>query len=86
MAATSDKELICTLTNTNTNSTLTSQLATKDKVIEALHSQLHNINTNNAQAPAPAHAYCQVSASDKKTLLLDAWSASLQPPQQYQLS
>jgi hypothetical protein len=86
MAATSEKELLCTLTNTN--STLTSQLATKDKVIASLQAQLrNNNNTNNAQTPAPAPGHRQVAASDKtQTLLLDAWRASLQQPHQHQLS
>jgi hypothetical protein len=63
MGTTADKELLCTLTNTN--STLTSQLATKDKVIAALQAQLRNNNNNNAQAPATAPAHRQVAASGK---------------------
>jgi hypothetical protein len=63
MAATADKEILCTLTNTN--STLTSQLATNDKVIAVLQAQLRNNNNNNAQAPAPAPAHRQIYASAK---------------------
>jgi hypothetical protein len=66
MAWTADKELLCNLTNTN--STLTGQLATKDKVIAALKAQLRNSNNNNAQAPAPAPAHRHISASDKKNI------------------
>jgi hypothetical protein len=55
-------ELLSTLSNTN--STLTGQLAAKDKVIAALQAQLFNSNSNNTPAPAPAHH--QVSASDEK--------------------
>jgi hypothetical protein len=58
MAETSDKDLLSTLTNTN--STLTTQLATKDNIIAALQAQLRN---NKAPTTAPAHR--QLSASDK---------------------
>jgi hypothetical protein len=58
MAATADKNLLSTLTNTN--STLTNQLATKDKSIAALQEQLRN-----SRAPNTAPAHRQPSASDK---------------------
>jgi hypothetical protein len=64
MAATADKELLFTLTNTN--STLTSQIATKDKVIAALQAQFRDDNNNNnSQSPAPAPVHRHVAASDK---------------------
>jgi hypothetical protein len=56
MAATADKELLSTLTNTN--STLTNQLATKDKIIAALQEQLRSNK-------APTRTHRQPSASDK---------------------
>jgi hypothetical protein len=59
MAATADKELLSTLTNTN--SILTDQLVAEDKFIAAPWAQLHN--SNNVPAPAPQHH--QVSTSDK---------------------
>jgi hypothetical protein len=59
MAETSDKELLSTLTNTNT--TLTGQLAAEDKVIAALRTQLRS----NINAPSPAPGNDQVSAPDK---------------------
>jgi hypothetical protein len=58
MAATADKELLSTLTNTN--SILTNQLATKDNIIAALQEQIWN-----SRAPATAPALCPPSASDK---------------------
>jgi hypothetical protein len=58
MAATVDKDLLSTLTNTN--STLTNQLATKDKIIAALQEQLMSSPSPNM---SPAHR--QPSASDK---------------------
>jgi hypothetical protein len=67
MAATADKELILTLTNTN--STLTSQLSAKDKLIATIQTQLRNTSNNNTNAPAhprtraPAHR--PVAATDK---------------------
>jgi hypothetical protein len=56
MAATADKDLLSTLTNTN--STLTNQLATKDKIIAALQEQLRSNR-------APTMTHRQPSASDK---------------------
>jgi hypothetical protein len=56
MAATSDKEMLLTLTNKN--STLTSQLSAKNKLIATLQAQLRNTSTN-----APAHR--PVTATDK---------------------
>jgi uncharacterized membrane-anchored protein YhcB (DUF1043 family) len=50
MAATADKELLITLANSN--STLTSQLSAKDKLIATLHAQLRNTSNNNTNAPA----------------------------------
>jgi hypothetical protein len=50
MVATADKDLLSTLTNTN--STLTNQLATKDKIIAALQEQLRN---NRSPTTVPAH-------------------------------
>jgi uncharacterized membrane-anchored protein YhcB (DUF1043 family) len=58
MAATSDKDLLSTLTNTN--STLTNQLATKDNIIAALQEQLRS-----SQAPNTSPTPRQPSASDK---------------------
>jgi hypothetical protein len=58
MAATADKDLLSTLTNTN--STLTNQLATKDRIITALQEQLWSSRPPNM---SPAHR--QLSASDK---------------------
>jgi hypothetical protein len=58
MASTADKDLLSTLTNTN--STLTNQLATKDKIIAALQEQLRS-----SRAPTTAPAHRQPSASDK---------------------
>jgi uncharacterized membrane-anchored protein YhcB (DUF1043 family) len=58
MAATADKDLLSTLTNTN--STLTNQLATKDRIMTALQEQLRNSRSPNM---SPAHR--QPSASDK---------------------
>jgi hypothetical protein len=57
MAATSDKDLLSTLTNTK--STLTNQLATKDKINVALQEQLRS-----CRAPTTAPAHRQPSASD----------------------
>jgi hypothetical protein len=56
MVAPADKELLITLTNTD--STLTSQLSAKDKLIATLQAQLSNSNTN-----APEHR--PVAAMDK---------------------
>jgi hypothetical protein len=58
MAATSDKYLLSTLTNTN--STLTNQLATKENIIAALQEQLRN-----SRAPMTAPAHRQLSEPDK---------------------
>jgi hypothetical protein len=58
MAATADKDLLSTLTNTN--STLTNQLATKDRIIAGLQEQLRSSRSPNM---SPAHR--QPSASDK---------------------
>jgi hypothetical protein len=55
-----DKELISTLNTTN--STLTGQLAAKNRIITTLQAQLRNSNNDQAPVPAPH----QVSASDKK--------------------
>jgi hypothetical protein len=57
MAATADKDLLSTFTNTN--STLINQLATKDKIIAALQEQLRS-----NRAPTTTHG--QPSASDKE--------------------
>jgi hypothetical protein len=54
--ATADKDLLSTLTNTN--STLTNQLATKEKSIAALQEQLRSNR-------APTTTHYQPSASDK---------------------
>jgi hypothetical protein len=56
MAATADKDLLSTLTNTN--STLTNQLAIKEKIIAALQEQLWS-----NRAPTTTHR--QPSASNK---------------------
>jgi hypothetical protein len=56
MAATADKDMLSTLTNTI--STLTNQLATKDRIIAALQEQLWNSRSPNM---SPAHR--QPSAS-----------------------
>jgi hypothetical protein len=56
MAASDDKDLLSTLTNAN--STLTNQLATKDKIIAALQEQLRS-------SRAPTTARRQPSSSDK---------------------
>jgi hypothetical protein len=58
MAATADKDLLSTLTNTN--STLANQLATKDKISVALQEQLRS-----SRAPTMAPAHRQPSVSDK---------------------
>jgi hypothetical protein len=58
MTATADKDLLSTLTNTN--STLTNQLVTKDKIIAALQEQLRS-----SRAPTRAPAHHQPSVSDK---------------------
>jgi hypothetical protein len=58
MAATADKDVLSTLTNIN--STLTNQLATKDKIIAALQEQLQS-----SRAPNTSPAHRQPSASDK---------------------
>jgi hypothetical protein len=58
MEAAADKDLLSTLKNTN--STLTNQLATKDRIIAALQEQLRNSRSPNM---SPAHR--QPSASDK---------------------
>jgi hypothetical protein len=58
MAATAEKDLLSTLTNTN--STLTNQLATNSKIIAALQEQLRS-----SRAPTTAPAHHQPSASDK---------------------
>jgi hypothetical protein len=59
MAATADKYLMSTLTNTN--STLTGQLAAKDKIIAALQAQLKNSNG----VAAPPNVNRPVSATKK---------------------
>jgi hypothetical protein len=59
MAETADKELLLTLTNTN--STLTSQLSEKDKLIATLQAQLRNTSNKNTKAPA----HLPVAATDK---------------------
>jgi hypothetical protein len=56
MVATADKDLLFTLTNTN--STLTNQLATKDNIIAALQEHLRSNR-------APTTTHHQPSASDK---------------------
>jgi hypothetical protein len=58
MAATSDKDLLSTLTNTS--STLTIQLPTRDRIIAALQEQLRGSRSPNM---SPAHR--QPLASDK---------------------
>jgi 1,2-phenylacetyl-CoA epoxidase catalytic subunit len=50
MTVTADKDLLSTLTNTN--STITNQLATKDKIIAALQEQLRSSRAPTT-APAP---------------------------------
>jgi hypothetical protein len=62
MAATSDKELLLTLTNTN--STLTSQLSAKDKLIATLQAQLRN--TSNINTNAPAHRPVAATGKNKR--------------------
>jgi hypothetical protein len=69
MAATADKDLLST--STNTNSTLTNQLATKDKIIAALQEQLRS---NRAPTTTPP----TVSIRQGETLLLDARNPGIQ--------
>jgi hypothetical protein len=70
MAATADKDLLSTLTNTN--STLTNQLTTKDRIIAALQEQLLNSRSPNMY---PSHH--QPSSSDKAQRY--CWTHGIQP-------
>jgi hypothetical protein len=71
MAATADKYLLSTLTNTN--STLMGQLAAKDKIIAALQAQLRNSNG----ATTPPNVNHPVSATKKRDTVGHMVCASL---------